>query len=136
MVNAAPAELDRAGITQAPEVVVADARYWHQAQMERRVSDGLVVLVPPDAGGRAGARRGGEGGMYAFRRRVRASGRGGALSAKRQRMVERVFADTKFNRRIDRFLRRGRAAARSEWRPPTAAHNLLKLWRHTAPTAA
>ncbi len=52
-------------------------------------------------------------------------------------MVEPVFADTKFNRRIDRFLRRGRAAARCEWRLVTATHNLLKLWRHaTAPLAA
>ena len=46
-------------------------------------------------------------------------------------MIEPVFADTKFNRRIDRFQRRGRAAARSEWRLITATHNLLKLWRHT-----
>src|SRR3954449_7597012 len=57
MVNAARAELERGGITQAPEVVLADARYWHQAQMERRVSDGLVALVPPDARKPAGARR-------------------------------------------------------------------------------
>ena len=47
-------------------------------------------------------------------------------------MIEPVFADTKFNRGVDRFLRRGRAAARSEWRLTNAAHNLLKLWRHTA----
>ena len=47
-------------------------------------------------------------------------------------MIEPVFADTKFNRRIDRFQRRGRAAARSEWRLITATHNLLKLWRHTS----
>ena len=59
------------------------------------------------------------------------------LSAQRQRMIEPVFADTKFNRRIDRFLRRGRAAARSECRLITATGNPLKLWRHTiAPTAA
>ena len=45
--------------------------------------------------------------------------------------VEPVFADTKYTRRIDRFQRRGRAAARSEWRLATAAHNLLKLYRHT-----
>src|SRR4051794_31982007 len=64
-------------------------------------------------------------------RRVLATETGGALSAKRQTMVEPIFADTKFNCRIDRFLRRGRAAARSEWRLTTAAHNLLKLYRHT-----
>jgi hypothetical protein len=62
---------------------------------------------------------------------------GGELYARRQHMIEPVFADTKFNRRIDRFLRRGRAAARSEWRLTNAAHNVLKLWRHTtAPAAA
>ena len=62
---------------------------------------------------------------------------GAALYRRRSGMIEPVFADTKFNRRIDRFLRRGRSAARSEWRLTNAAHNLLKLWRHTtAPAAA
>jgi len=60
-------------------------------------------------------------------RRVLATDQGGALYAKRQGMIEPVFADTKFNRGVDRFLRRGPAAARSEWRLTNAAHNLLKL---------
>jgi hypothetical protein len=64
-------------------------------------------------------------------RRVLASERGGGLYAKRQGTIEPVFADTKFNRRCDRFQRRGRSAARSEWRPITATRNLLKLYRHT-----
>ena len=45
-------------------------------------------------------------------------------------MIELVFGQTKFNRRIDRFQRRGRAAAHSEWRLITATHNLLKLHKH------
>jgi DDE family transposase len=45
-------------------------------------------------------------------------------------MIEPVFGHTKFNRGIDRFQRRGRAAARSEWRLITATHNLLKLHSH------
>jgi hypothetical protein len=66
-----------------------------------------------------------------------ATDQGGALYTKRQGMIDPVFGDTKFNRRVERFLRRGRAAARSEWRLTNAAHNLLKLWRHTtAPAAA
>jgi DDE family transposase len=44
-------------------------------------------------------------------------------------MVEPVFAQIKANRRINRFKRRGRAAARSEWRLIAATHN-LKLHRH------
>jgi transposase len=137
MVAAARDELTRAGFEQPPEVVLADAGYWHQAQMERLLADGLTVLIPPDAKKRSGTRPGWDGGAYAFMRRVLASEPGGALYAKRQTMIEPVFADTKFNRRIDRFLRRGRSAARSEWRLATAAHNLLKLWRHTtAPATA
>jgi transposase len=135
MVAAARRELSRAGLEQPPEVVLADAGYWHQLQMERLLADGLTVLIPPDAKKRAGTRPGWDGGAYAFMRRVLATEAGGALYTKRQTMVEPVFADTKFNRRIDRFLRRGRSAARSEWRLANAAHNLLKLWRHTTAPA-
>jgi hypothetical protein len=38
---------------------------------------------------------------------------------------------TKFNRRCDRFLRRGRSACRSEWRLINATRSLLKLHKHT-----
>ena len=68
-----------------------------------------------------------------------ATDRGAELYRKRQPMIEPVFGQTKFNRRIDRFHRRGRHAARTEWRLITATHNLLKLYRHTlapAPTPA
>ena len=135
MVTAARRELRAAGVEEVPEVVLADAGYWHQVQMRALAADGVTVLVPPDANKREGARPGWNGGLYAFMRRVLATDRGGALYAKRQAMIEPVFADTKFNRRIDRFLRRGRAAARSEWRLTNAAHNLLKLWRATTPAA-
>jgi hypothetical protein len=42
---------------------------------------------------------------------------------RRSIMIEPVFADTKINRKTDRFLRRGRAACRSEWRLIHATHN-------------
>jgi transposase len=132
MVAAARRELARAGVEEAPDVVLADAGYWHQVQMQRLAGERLTVLVAPDASKRAGARPGWNGGLYTFMRRVLATDEGGALYAKRQGMIEPVFADTKFNRGVDRFLRRGRAAAHSEWRLTNAAHNLLKLWRHTA----
>jgi hypothetical protein len=131
MVSAAQTELANAGIRDTPEVVLADAGYWHQPQMEAIVDRGMPVLVPPDAGKRKGTRPGWDGGLYSFMRRVLDTDRGGGLYAKRQGMSEPVFADTKFNRRCDRFQRRGRSAARSEWRLIAATHNLLKLWRHT-----
>jgi transposase len=136
MVDAARQELAAAGITDTPEVVVADAGYWHQAQMESIVSQGTQVLIPPDAGRRKGTRPGWDGGPYAFMRRVLETTLGNALYRKRQTTVEPVFAHTKFNRRIDRFQRRGRSACRSEWRLITATHNLLKLHRHHTALAA
>jgi hypothetical protein len=137
MVTAAQTELEKAGVADAPKVAVADAGYWHQVQMENIVSRGIQVLVPPDASKRKGARPGWDGGAYAFMRRVLDTDHGGGLYRKRQGMIEPVFADTKFNRRIDRFQRRGRSACRSEWRLITATHNLLKLYRHQmAPAGA
>ena len=124
MVSAAQSELEQAGITDPLEVVVADAGYWHQAQMETVAGRGIQVLIPPDASKRKGARPGWDDGPYKFMRRVLETERGGELYRKRQAMIEPVFADTKFNRRIDRFLRRGRSAVRSEWRLITATHNL------------
>jgi hypothetical protein len=137
MVDAARRELRAAGVAELPEVVVADAGYWHQVQMQALAGDGIAVLIPPDARKRKGARPGWDGGLYAFMRRVLATPAGTALYRKRTAMIEPVFGDTKFNRKIDRFQRRGRAACRSEWRLITATHNLLKLHKHTtAPLAA
>jgi transposase len=136
MADAAEAELRKAGVSGSPELVLADAGYWHTEQMERIVSRGIQVVVPPDASKRKGARPGWEGRAYAFMRRVLATERGAELYRKRQAMVEPVFAQTKFNRRMDRFLRRGRSAVRSEWRLINATHNLLKLHRHTLVAAA
>src|SRR4051794_12993451 len=135
MLDAAQHELRAAGITDTPAVLLADAGYWHQQQMERIVDQGIAVLIPPDASKRRGARPGWDGGPYAFMRRVLATEHGGGLYRQRQPMIEPVFGQTKHNRHIDRFQRRGRAAVRTEWRLITATHNLLKLHRHTLATA-
>jgi hypothetical protein len=124
------------GVTDTPGVLVADAGYWHQVQMQHIVNDGIQVLVPPDAGNRQGSRPGWDGGLYAFMRRVLDTNLGGDLYRKRKGMIEPVFGNTKFNRRIDRFQRRGRSAVRSEWRLITATHNLLKLHTNQQAIAA
>jgi hypothetical protein len=49
MICAAREELRRIGVEQPPDIVLADAGYWHQLQMERLLGDGLTVLIPPDA---------------------------------------------------------------------------------------
>jgi hypothetical protein len=61
---------------------------------------------------------------------------GGGLYRRRKAMVEPVFAQTKHNRRISQFQRRGRSAALSEWRLITATHNLLKLHKRQMAAAA
>ena len=130
VVTAALRELDDASVQQRPEIVLADAGYWHKEQIESIVSDGIQVLVPPDGGLRKDIRPGWDKGMYAFMRRVLASEHGHAIYKHRKSTVEPVFAQIKFNRKINRFQRRGRAAALSEWRLVAATHNLMKLHSH------
>ena len=130
MVEATETELAKAGVAEKPEVAVADAGYWHQKQMESVVGRGMQVLIPPDSKKREGPRPGWKGGYYAFMRQVLATEHAGGLYRKRQAMIEPLFGNTKFNRGFDRFRRRGRSAARCEWRLITATHNLLKLHKH------
>jgi Transposase DDE domain len=130
MITAAESELARAGVRTKPGVVLADAGYWSNGHIDALRERGIVPIVAPDTT-RDRPRKTRLGGPYDFMRRVIASEPGGALYSKRQWMVEPVFAQIKTNRRIDRFKRRGLAAARSEWRLIAATHNLLKLHRHT-----
>ena len=92
--------------------------------MEKVINHGIQVLIPPDAGKRKGTRPGWDGGAYAHMRRVLSTEHGRALYRKRQAMIEPVFRQTKFNRGIDRFQRRGLGACRAEWRLIAATHNL------------
>jgi hypothetical protein len=136
VMDAALSELEAVGVTDTPGVLVADTGYWHQVQMDQIVERGIQVLIPPDAGNRTTPRPGWDGGIYAFMRRVLQTNLGGDLYRKRKGMIEPVFGNTKFNRGIDRFQRRGRSAVRSEWRLITATHNLMKLHAHQLAIAA
>src|SRR3954467_8226205 len=131
MLDAAQHELRAAGITDTPGVLLADAGYWHQQQMERIVDPGIAVLIPPGESQRRGAPPGWDGGPYAFMRRGLATEHGGGLYLDVQPMIHPLLGQTKHNRGIARFQRRGRAAVRAEWRLISATHNLLKLHRHT-----
>jgi len=135
MLDATRRELHAIGVQETPGVVLADAGYWHQRQMERAITQGSQILIPPDTGKRKTPRPGWTGGYYAFMRGVLASERGGELYGRRQPMIEPVFGQTKHNRGMGRFHRRGRGAVRTEWRLITATHNLLKLHRHALAAA-
>ena len=129
MVASAERELEGAGITDRPEVVLADAGYWSNSHIDALRERGMTPIVAPDTT-RNRPRKTRLGGPYDFMRRVMATEKGDDLYKRRQCMVEPVFAQIKTNRRMERFKRRGLAAVRSEWRLITATHNLLKLHRH------
>ena len=130
MIAKAETELARAGVRQSRRRCSLTPATGTEDEIDELMGRGMEVLVPPDASKREGTRPGWNGGRYAFMRRILQTDTGGDLYRKRQQMIEPVFADTKFNRRIDRFQRRGRSTARSEWRLITASGNLLKLHRH------
>jgi len=134
MISAAERELEGAGVTERPGVVLADAGYWSNGHIDALRERGMTPIVAPDTT-RNRPRKTRLGGPYDFMRRVLATESGGALYSQRQWMVEPVFAQIKANRRIERFKRRGRAAASSEWRLIAATHNLLKLYRHSLAAA-
>lgn len=139
MVNETISELHKVGVTELPGTIVADAGYWHKQQMEKIVAEKHIpVLIPPDSGLRKGKdpRPGWDKGLYAFMRRVLETEPGKTTYRKRAATIEPVFGQTKFNRGFDRFQRRGRSAARSEWRFGAAIHNLLKLHSHQTAAAA
>jgi transposase len=129
LITAARGQLAGAGAQGSLEVVVADAGYWNGKQIERLMAQGITPLVPPDGHARSDPRADRAGGLYEHMRRILARDDGRDLYRKRQTIVEPIFGQTKFNRRLDRFRRRGLAACRAEWQLITATHNLLKLWR-------
>jgi transposase len=130
MVMAACQELESAGVSDTPGVVLADAGYWKSDAIEALGAQGIPTLVAPDADRRKGPRPGRRGGLYDFARRVLSTDWGKELYLKRQGTVEPVFGQIKANRGAARFQRRGRSAVRAEWRLLAATHNLLKLHQH------
>ncbi|MCA1677971.1 MAG: transposase, partial [Actinobacteria bacterium] len=70
MVDATQRELQAAGVTQTPGVLLADAGYWHQQQMDNIIERGIQILIAPDASRRKSPRPGWGGGYYAFMRRA------------------------------------------------------------------
>jgi len=116
-VTATLTELEKAGVPQRPEVIVADAGYWNEQHMDEIVANKhLQVLVAPDKSSRRTPRKTWTGGRYDWMRAVLRSEAGAERYRKRRQTVEPVFGNTKHNKRVTRFLRRGRVKARTEWR--------------------
>jgi transposase len=137
MVTATISELERAGIADRPETALADAQYWNEEHIDEVIANKHVqVLIPPDGSGSGKQRAGWSGGRYSWMRYVLASTLGEQLYRKRMQTVEPVFGHTRHNRGVTRFLRRGRTAARTEWRLLMMTHNLTKLHSNQIATVA
>ena len=102
MVATARRELDAAGVTEKPGVVLADAGYWKNDAIEAIVAQGIQTLVAPDADRRKEPRPGRRGGLYDFTRRVLSTDSGKQLYLKRQGTIEPVFGQIKANRQAAR----------------------------------
>ena len=88
MVKTAIGELEAAGVTDTPGVVLADAGYWTNDAIETLCGEGIPTLVAPDADRRKEPRPGRRGGPYDFARRVLAGGQAlRASDADRERLV-------------------------------------------------
>jgi hypothetical protein len=77
MLTTALGELERVGVTERPEVALADAGYWNEQHFDEVIANKHIqVLIPPDRGGRSQPRPGWTGGRYSWMRAVLASEHG------------------------------------------------------------
>jgi transposase len=138
MVAQTVADLVRAGIEEPIGTVLADGGYWNTPQISEVRAREIDVLIPAKSRKRTNPRQNAPP-QSEEARRVEAildTPEGQTLYRRRQQIVEPVFANTKFIRRIDRFQRRGLQACQAEWQLIAATHNLLKLWRAANASAA
>jgi DDE family transposase len=139
MLTAARSELGGAGVTELPEVAVADAGYWHPEQINHITGHGIPVLIAPDSSRRKHTkdkRPGWNGGAYDFMRSVldrarrpalhaaRATHRAGLGQHQAQPRVHRV-RQTRQKRRADRVAADGHPPQPAQ--APQALHRAAGL---------
>lgn len=145
MIDATDASLADAGIDERPDTLLADAGYASEenfAALDDNDPDCYVATRnmhnnPTPRSGRRGPLRRDASLVEQMDRKVsRKAGR--KVYRRRQAIIEPVFGQIKDVRGIRRFMRRGKAAAESEWKLIAGTHNLLKLYRRalTDPTIA
>jgi len=139
MLEAISQELEGAKVGGQPDRTLFDAGYWSEENVRRASEEGpeLLVATTKDWKQRKllreqGCPRGRIPKHLGLRERMERkllTKRGRGLYKLRSQTVEPVFGQIKELRGMDRFLRRGLRAVRSEWRLMCATHTLLKLFR-------
>jgi len=139
MLDSCAENLSEAGIEDGPGVLVCDAGYWSEGNVNEVGDDGpeLLISTRNDWKARKESRdipppRGripkGMSLRDRMSRKLRTK-RGRELYKRRGWMIESPFGQIKDGRSCDRFMRRGLFAVESEWKLICATHNLLKLYR-------
>ncbi|MDA8038274.1 MAG: transposase [Actinomycetota bacterium] len=117
--------------------VLADAGYWSEANATAPGPDRLIVTTKDwkqrkaarEMGTTSGPPPAGASPLEQMEHRPRTEA-GMIAYAKRSCTVEPVIGQTKENRGIRRFMRRGVSAAQSEWSLICATGNIAKLFAH------
>jgi transposase len=145
MIEATNRSLDDAGITERPTKMLADAGYASEDNLARLDDDDPDCFIatrnmnknPEPRNGRRGPLPADATHVEKMDRKV-STDSGRAVYKKRQHIIEPVFGQTKDARAARRFMRRGKAAAQSEWKLLMGTHNLLKIYRRSLvdPTTA
>ena len=137
MMAAVAANATAAGIEGGLGTVLADAGYWSEANATAPGPDRLIATskdwkqrrTARQMGTTTGPAPEGASTLEAMEHRLRTE-EGAAAYGQRSCTVEPVFGQAKENRGIRRFMRRGLAAAESEWALVCATGNILKLFGH------
>ena len=143
MIDATEASLAQAGIEDRPGKLLADAGYCSEENLADLDDDDPDTYVATrnmkknqtPRTGRRGPLRNDATLVEKMDRKVSNKSRR-ALYQKRQHLIEPVFGQIKDGRHIRGFMRRGKAAATSEWKLVCGTHNLLKLYRRALGDAA
>jgi hypothetical protein len=134
VLDAVASNLEAVGVDAKIKVVTADAGYWSEQNAEAAEA-GWLIATSKDWKQREAARRLGqtsgdppEGAslLEAMEHRLRTE-EGAAAYARRSSTVEPVFGQSKENRRIRGFMRRGLAAVTSEWALICTTRNINKI---------
>ena len=143
MIEATKTSLAEAGIEDRPEKLLADAGYCSEENLAALGDDDPDTYIATrnlkknqtPRTGRRGPLKKDVTEVEKMDRKV-SNKTGRALYRKRQHLIEPVFGQIKDGRHIRGVMRRGKAAAASEWKLICGTHNLLKLYRRAVGDAA
>jgi hypothetical protein len=141
MIDALNTTMTAAGISDTIGVTVWDAAYWSDTNAAADGPDRLIATtkdwkqrkVARELGTTCGEPPVDATPLEAMEHRLRTP-EGAATYAQRSHTVEPVFGQTKANRGIRQFMRRGIKAVTSEWSLICTTHNINKLYAHTRGT--